>query len=190
MSKISSFPTATPKVADLLLGTDIADSSKTKNFTIGSIGTLIGSPQSVTVNVTAAQLLTGATAPIMIKGPVGAGISIAIDNVYVAMTGGTVAYDYPTDMGVSVYNTAVYLQRTQTLVHELLNLPVAGNIQYRRLQPEYQADLLFGGEPFAENGGIYMMADSGANPTVGNGILTVTAYYTLFDTATLVPQNS
>ena len=40
MSKISSFPTATPKVADLLLGTDIADSSKTKNFTVYIINTI------------------------------------------------------------------------------------------------------------------------------------------------------
>jgi len=53
MAKISTYPVAgSPTLSDILIGTDVADSNNTKNFSIGSMLALINDPSILTDFVT------------------------------------------------------------------------------------------------------------------------------------------
>lgn len=59
MAKIESYPTATPRLPDLLLGTDSGSTNATKNFTVESLKDFIissSAPVSASATGTAGQV--------------------------------------------------------------------------------------------------------------------------------------
>ena len=193
MAKISSYQNiSSPRVNDRLIGTDANNLNETKNFLIGDLGPLYGLPYSHTQEVTTAQLLTASTIPITIMNPVATGQILAVDKIYVKMTGGADAFDFTQDLGIALQNTNVFISRSYTLASELLNtFTVPDFVAYRELVPmpntvEGGIGLIYaqgGGLGLAEAAGLYMQTEiSGANPTQGSGTMTVLVYYRLFDT--------
>ena len=191
MSKISTFPTATPKVADLLLGTDIADNSKTKNFTIGSIGALIGSPQYHQATLSSTQLLTLATQSVQLMDPVGVGKSLSVENIYVMSRIGATIYNFAADVGISMQNTNIYNTRAYTLSTTFMNFPIP-NVNFSvKLEPTWiGGGVIPNTEPINENGGVWIQGDGAVNPTQGDGTWDIQIQYRVFDTATFTPITS
>jgi hypothetical protein len=188
MAKISSYSQiTTPTTNDLLLGTDVGDDNKTKNFPIADVGTVLGLPLSVSVTLTISQLLTLESQAVTILSNVGLGKFIVIDSVYCKLNFATTVYDFTQDIGVAAYTPNVYTQRSFNMAKEFAN---AASSFTRALEPVYIASLLGGGMVIAENGGIFIQGDlTGANPTQGDSTMTITAYYRLFD-ANMLPLTS
>lgn len=188
MAKISSYSQiTTPTNSDLLLGTDVGNDNKTKNFSIADVGTVLGLPLRVTVTLPSAQLLTLKSQSVTLLSSVGTGKFISLESVYASINAGLTTYDFTQDIGLGVSPTTVYASRSFTLVKELPNSN--SNVQ-RKLEPVYLVAGLSGGQGMQEDGGIFIQGDpAGADPTQGSGTLTITAYYRLFD-ANMIPLTS
>ena len=59
MAKIESYSTATPALADMVLGTDAGDANATKNFTFEAIRDFISGQHADVANVPASTTSTG-----------------------------------------------------------------------------------------------------------------------------------
>tara|TARA_R100000655_G_scaffold53926_2_gene91919 strand:+ start:10227 stop:10793 length:567 start_codon:yes stop_codon:yes gene_type:complete len=188
MAKISSYSQiTTPTNSDLLLGTDVGNDNKTKNFSIADVGTALGLPLRATITLTSAQLLTLKSQFVTILPSVGIGKFISLESVYASLNAGLTNYDFTQDIGLAVGSSSVYAERSFTLVKELANsVPTVK----RKLEPVYLIPAVSGGQALQEDGGIFIQGDpAGADPTQGSATLTITAYYRLFD-ANMIPLTS
>tara|TARA_R100000664_G_C2732495_1_gene122739 strand:+ start:276 stop:842 length:567 start_codon:yes stop_codon:yes gene_type:complete len=188
MAKISSYSQiTTPTSSDLLLGTDVGDDNKTKNFPIADLGAVLGLPLRVTKTLTVAELMTLKSNYVTILSNVGMGKLLSIESVYARVNFATTVYDFTADIGVSVEVPNVYAVRSFLMVKEFANL--AGTAQ-RKLEPTYLGDVVGGGQGVGENGGIFIQGDTGGtNPTQGDSTMTLTVFYRLFDT-NMIPLTS
>lgn len=188
MAKISSYSQiTTPTSSDLLLGTDVGDDNKTKNFPIADLGAVLGFPLRVTKTLTSPELMTLESNHVTILPNVGVGKLISIESVYARLNFATTAYDFTADIGIAVELPNVYVSRSFTLVKELANI---GTSSQRKLEPTYLIAAAGGGQGLIENGGIFIEGDTaGTNPTQGDSTMTLTVFYRLFDT-NMVPLTS
>ena len=116
MAKISSYTKSTPLSTDLLIGTDTADSNKTKNFTVGDIASLVsslGAPRVKIVDLDSTKILNlvggGITNLFTLLDPPGAGKAYNVTGLKTNLTFGTVAYDFTDDLKAGFYGTSQYL---------------------------------------------------------------------------------
>ena len=116
MAKISSYTKSTPLSTDLLIGTDTADSNKTKNFTVGDIASLVsslGAPRVKIVDLNSTQILNlvggGATNLFTLLDPPGVGKAYNVTGLKTNLTFGTVAYDFSDDLKAGFYGISQYI---------------------------------------------------------------------------------
>ena len=186
MSKISTFPIVTPTSDDLVLGTDIGDGSKTKNFTVGSIASLAtGQPTVVTKTFTSAELLNftggGAVNVYELLPPPGEDKVYLIDSFVTKMTFGTVAYDFTDNIYAGPYGISQSLVRYPYLItKEAMNINAGFyNAEWLPVEtpPTGGVFSLKGGNPLFNNTGFSITAAFGGSVTVGDGILLVRVAY-------------
>ena len=184
MAKISSYNNvSSPSVTDLLIGTDVVADNKTKNFKIEDVGKALGLPYRVTKTFTAAELLTVGSG-LIVLGAVGANKLISIDSLYISLNAVTTVFDIATSLGFSNdwNGGSPYCKRGFGLPQATFN---SATTVKTKTEPNY----LTAGNPLVESGGVFLGSNGGANPTQGNGTLTVTAFYRLFD-ANMIPITS
>ena len=193
MAKISSYSEiTTPTSSDLLLGTDVSDDNKTKNFPITDIVAMAGYPTVKIVTLNPTQILNlvggGPTNLYAVLDAPALGTSYIIDSLITKMTFGTVAYDFSGKINVGFGGVVTYVSTVANyqIDEEAFNIPSA---EYTAQWLPQQwgvggAFLLKGGVPL-NGAGLTIMADSGVTATQGDGILMVRIDYRVVDTTTL-----
>ena len=101
MAKISTYATATPVGADLVLGTDDGSSNATKNFTVSDLKTFISGQYHNTVSLSKADILALHSTPITVVAAPGANKILVPDRVLIQITG-TNPYTGATGIAFSV----------------------------------------------------------------------------------------
>jgi hypothetical protein len=191
MAKISSYSQiTTPTSSDLLLGTDVSDDNKTKNFPVSDIATIVGYPTVKIVTLNSTEILNlvggGVTNLYHLLAAPAAGTSYIIDSLITKMTFGTVAYDFSGVINVGFGGVTTYAIENYQIQEEAFNV-AAGSYTAQWLPIEWSVGGAFslkGGVPL--NGlQLTMMANSGVTATQGDGSLMVRIDYRVVDTTTL-----
>ena len=191
MAKISSYSQiTTPTSSDLLLGTDVSDDNKTKNFPVSDIATIVGYPTVKIVTLNSTEILNlvggGVTNLYPLLAIPAAGTSYIIDSLITKMTFGTVAYDFSGVINVGFGGVTTYAITNYQIQEEAFNVPV-GSYAAQWLPIEWPS-----GGAFSLKGGVplnaaqlTLMANTGVTATQGDGSLMVRIDYRVVDTTTL-----
>tara|TARA_Y100000592_G_scaffold95661_1_gene162666 strand:- start:3 stop:596 length:594 start_codon:yes stop_codon:yes gene_type:complete len=192
MAKISSYTTTTPVSSDLLIGTDVADSNKTKNFSVGDLAAVVGTPRVKIVDLNSTEILNltggGVTNLYTLLDPPGVGKAYNVTGLKTLLTFGTVAYDFTGDLVAGFNGTLQYLiPGTFTIQKEAINTTISYAAGWLPSESTPAGGLITirGGVILASNTGLTLTAATGANVTQGDGTLKVRMEYQLIETATL-----
>ena len=191
MAKISSYSQiTTPTSSDLLLGTDVSDDNKTKNFPVSDIATIAGHPTVKIVTLNSTEILNlcggGITNLYHLLPSPGADRGYIIDSLITKMTFGTVVYDFSGVINVGFGGSSTYTLPNYEIQKEAFNIS-AGSYVAQWLPIEWTTGgflALKGGVP-VNNLALTLMASSGVTATQGDGSLMVRIDYRVVDTTTL-----
>jgi len=192
MAKISSYTTTTPVSSDLLIGTDVADSNKTKNFSVGDLAAVVGTPRVKIVDLNSTEILNlvggGASNLYTLLDPPGVGKAYNVTGLKTLLEFGTTTYDFSGDLVAGFYGTAQYLiAGTFTIQKEAINTTVSYAAGWLPIEepPSGGFITLRGGVPLLSNQALTLTATNGVTVSQGDGTLKVRMEYQLIDTATL-----
>ena len=174
MAKISSYTTTTPVSSDLLIGTDVTDSNKTKNFSVGDLAAVVGTPRVKIVDLNSTQILNlvggGATNLSTLLDPPGVGKAYNVTGLKTLLTFGTTAYDFSGDLVVGFNGTLQYLiPGTFTIQKEAINTTISYAAGWLPSESTPAGGLITikGGVILASNAGLTLTTASGV--TVNSG---------------------
>ena len=124
MAIINSYPLATPKLTDLVLGTSTSDTGQTstKSFTVQSIKDTTAGVQTITTTIPATLNITGSgTANVVINA-----VTAAVTDGSAALTTGNDVYDFVVGKITGTANTVPIWTNTTTLGDSLISQAANG----------------------------------------------------------------
>ena len=119
MAIINSYPLATPKLTDLVLGTSTSSTGQTstKSFTVQSIKDTTAGVQTITTTIPATLNITGSgTANVVINA-----VTAAVTDGSTALTTGNDVYDFVVGKITGTANTVPIWTNTTTLGNSLIS---------------------------------------------------------------------
>ena len=176
MAIINTYPTATPKGADLLIGTQVKDDTvtenSTKSFTVDAIKSFIAGTNIVKkkVNLTSTDLLSLDDSGVfkLVDAP-GSDKAILVISAAYKFTFGTTAYDFSENIGITTGTGDAQFE----ILSSTINGGSPGTISYQIATPQ-------DGQSLEANSALNLYT-SQQSVTQGDSTVSLTVYYTIVD---------
>ena len=176
MAIINTYPTATPKGADLLIGTQVKDDTvtenSTKSFTVDAIKSFIAGTNIVKkkVNLTSTDLLSlNSNGVFKLVDAPGADKTILVISAAYKFTFGTAAYNFSDNIGITTGTGDAQFE----IPSNVMNGGSQGAISYEIALPQ-------DGQSMEANSALNLYTNQ-QSVTQGNGTVSLTVFYTIVD---------